>query len=281
MEVRSILERITRRIVIGLIAFAFSIPTDSHPKSWQHIAEMYSVLPFATDRDGNVVPENFPIRIWLETITKDLIDEYNRVGIKEYGGRTFYEYLKDEFDFGLSSGNHRVLFHWGYNSKPWNKELDRYVIYKDWDIDKINRFKEALIAEQRRRNSIANKETEKVFGFASGGEEARWANGLLAIVYDVHLLGDYTSADNKNFRGVTEPSKVAGDIINSVRRIDGSIKSQRIVDSIRKKTSLYSDQHILASELILTLQEELPKFLMSAKGGELKRRFKNRGFKLK
>lgn len=258
-----------------------SVQCHAHPQTWQHIMEMYSVLPFDTDNEGNVVEENFPIRKWLDTITRELIDDYNSIQIKEYGGLTFYEYLKNEFDFKLSFGNHRILFHWGYNAKPWNQELDNYVIQCEWDINKIEKFKEALVLEQKRRNKIANTQAEKVFGFASSGREAAWVNGILSIVYDVHLLGDYTSADNKNFKGVTKPSTVAGDIINSIRRIDGSKASYKLIDSIRYLTVEYSDQHILAGELIKLLQKEMPRFLLSANDGLLKTRFKSRGFKLK
>lgn len=275
------LEKLSCNILLCLLAVTMPWSSYAHPNSWQHIMEMYSVLPFATDHDGNVVEENFPIRRWLDTITRELIDDYNRVEIKEYGGLTFYQYLQNEFDFKLSFGNHRVLFHWGYNARPWNKELDNYVIDNEWSVEKIERFQAALISEQQRRNRIANNQAEKVFGFASSGKEAGWANGLLSIVYDTHLLGDYTLTDNKNFKGVTQPSVIAGDIINSIRRIDNSRTSEKLIDSIRKVTSEYSDQHLLAAELIKLLQRDLPKFLLSANEGSLKRRFEDCGFKIR
>ena len=275
------LEKIKQRAYLCLFAVLVSFPCYAHPHSWQHVMEMYSVLPFATDKDGNVVQENFPIRVWLENITKNLIDDYNRVEIKEYGGITFYEYLQREFNFKLSFGEHRILFHWGFNAQPWNDGLEQYVISNDWDGEKIVRFKIALVEEQRRRNRIANKEAEKVFHFASGGKEAQWANAILSIVYDVHLLGDYTLSDNKNFKGVTEPSKVAQDIVSSIRRLDKSKDSNKLIESIKRTLSEYSDQHILAEQLIILLQKEMPKFLLSAQDGSLKRRFKNLGYKLK
>lgn len=275
------LEKIANKLLICLLAVCLAIPSLAHPQSWQHIMEMYSVLPFATDREGNVVEANFPIRIWLDTITRELIDDYNRVEIKEYGGLTFYAYLQQEFDFKLSFGNHRVLFHWGYNANPWNDELEKYVINNKWEEDKIKQFKGALIREQQRRNRIANSQAEKVLGFASKGKEAGWANGILSIVYDVHLLGDYTLGDNKNFKGVTNPSKVAGDIINSIRRIDNSNSSTKMIEMIRKATSEYSDQHLLADKLIEILQKEMPRFLLSANEGALKQRFKDMGYKIR
>ncbi len=273
------LEKVIRRIIICMSAIVVTLSAYAHPKSGQHIEEMYSVLPFATDKDGNVVPENFPIRTWLENISRNLIDEYNRVEIEEYGGITFYTYLQNEFDFKLSFGNHRILFHWGYNAQPWNDALERYVISNEWDIEKIMRFKAALVKEQKRRNGIANSEAEKVFNFDTLG--VKWAKSILSIVYDVHLLGDYTLTDNKNFEGVTPPSKVAQDIIASLRRIDGSKVSGNIIESIRKTVSEYSDQHILAEKLIVLLQKKMPKFFLSAQNGSLKRRFEDQGFKLK
>lgn len=283
MGFRSLLGEIVCKTVISCVLSAFlSFPLFAHPQSWQHIMEMYSVLPFAIDSNGNVVDENLDIRRWLEKITKDLIDDYNRVEIADYGGKTFYSYLNEEFGFNLSFGNHRILFHWCFNANPWNEALNSYVIGQRWENNKIQRFKKTLIDEQKRRNSIANKETEMVFGFSSGGIEARWANSILAIVYDVHLLGDYTNADNRNFKGVTVPSKVAADIINSIRRIDASKASYKIIDSIRVTITEYqSDQHLLAEKLIKILQKDMPKFLLTANGGTLKRRFISRGFKLK
>ncbi len=280
MEFCMFLERLGKRLIIFLLAFFLSWSVIAHPHTWQHIQEMYSVLPFATYKNGDVVVENFPIRGWLEKITQDLIDDYNRVKISDYGGRTFYAYLQDELGFSLGFGDHRILFHWGYNAEPWNEALNNYVIQHDWDISKIDRFKETLRLEQKRRNGIANKEAEKVFGFASGGKEAEWANSILSIVYDVHLLGDYTEGDNNNFKGVTEPTKVAGDIISSIRRIDDSRTSRDLIESIREARGEISDQHKLAAKLIEILQKDLPDFLLAANEGTLKKKFENKGFKL-
>lgn len=274
------LGKIGKRLLISLIVFFLSWTAIAHPHTWQHIQEMYSVLPFATYKNGDVVEDNFSIRRLLEKITQDLIDDYNRVKIDDYNGSTFYAYLQDKFDFSLGFGDHRILFHWGYNVNPWNEELDNYVIQHKWDIDKIGRFKQALIYEQSRRNKIAKEEAEKVFGFASGGKEAKWTTSILSIVYDVHLLGDYTTGDNNNFKGVSEPSKIAGDIINSIRRIDDSRTSRNLIESIRKATGEISNQHKLAAKLIEILQKNLPDFILAANEGVLKRKFENKGFKL-
>ena len=252
----------------------------AHKHDYQHVEEMYSVLPFATGRNGEWLAENMTIREMLQDITQKLIDDYNRVEIKEYGNRTFYQYLKDEFAYKLSFGDHRILFHWGFNANPWNEQLNTFVINEKWSPEKVNAFKTALLSEQKRRNGIANKMAEDVFGFASRGKEAGWANGILAVIYDVHLLGDYVIGDNSNFKGVTPPSKVSGDIIESIRRID-SHSGRRLIEDIRKTTIENKNEHELAAALIKLLQKEFPDFLLKANDGALKKRFEVKGYKLK
>lgn len=264
-------------ILFGIITCCL---TFAHKHDYQHVEEMYSVLPFATGRNGEWLSENMPIRKMLQNITQNLIDDYNKVVIKEYGNRTFYQYLKDEFDYKLSFGDHRILFHWGFNAEPWNSELEKFVQINEWTREKEDAFKLAIVSEQKRRNNIANKMAEEAFGFASRGEEARWANCLLAVVYDVHLLGDYVKGDNSNFKGVTPPSKVSGDIIDSIRRLDYRV-GNNLIEKIKKTTIENKNEHELAAELIKLLQKEFPEFVLKSNNGALKNSFEKKGYKLR
>lgn len=203
-----------KRILTFFCALLLLQPLSWGHPSWQiHVKEMYSVFPFALDYSGSIVPENKPISDWLKTISSDLIDKYKGVPMEEFGGRTFYEYIGSEFDFHCK---HRLLFHWGYNSNPWSEALSTKAAYLS--PSEFERLQEAFRVEQKRRNALANAITEKTFGFASGGTEASWANALISIAYDVHLLGDYTPEDNSDFDGVTPPGAVAGDVINTLSR---------------------------------------------------------------
>ena len=264
--------------IILLLALAF-LPAGAHG-SWKiHVIEMYSVLPFEADENGSPTKENKAIGNWLKTITSELIDGYKGIPTEEFGGLCFYDYLRYNFDFHCK---HRLLFHWGFNARPWNPELEKKVSKCSWRNcpDSVELFKRAFVLEQKRRNARANSETEKVFGYSYGGKEASWANGIISIAYDVHLLGDYVLDDNRDFDGVTPPSQIAGDIVSSLRKIDKSRSKpiEKEITSIAKSTE---DEHVLASHLIALLQEKCPKFLLDAQGGSLKRRWVAQGYRLK
>lgn len=259
-------------LVIPCICFA-------HGSGTIHVREMYSVLPFAANEDGSALKENADIERWLRLITSELIDNYKGRECEEFGGRCFYQYLNDEFGFHCK---HRLLFHWGYNSRPWSDALDAKISQYEWSKDPqvVETFKKTFAIEQARRNRLANSKTEDVFGFSSSGKESAWANGIIAIVYDVHLLGDYVPYDNSDFDGVMPPSKVIGDIVNALNRIDAG-ESKYLKGRITTLAKSTSDENELSIMLIKELQKEFPRFLLSANKGAIKQKFQMRSFVLK
>lgn len=90
---------------------------------------MYSVLPFKSDLNGSAVSENIAIEKWLGMITSDLIDNCWGKECDEFGGKSFYNYLRDEFGFRCK---HRLLFHWGFNARPWTDELEKKISKYAW-----------------------------------------------------------------------------------------------------------------------------------------------------
>ncbi len=117
--------------------------------------------------------------------------------------------------------------------------------------------------------------TEKLFGFASSGKDASYANAMISIVYDVHLLGDYTP-DNKDFDGVQDFSSVVGDLINAIRKIDEA-QGKALVKSIQTASRQQLPVQQKAAGMLEILQREMPEFLQKAQGGTLKRRFAKQG----
>ena len=269
--------------ILGGILASFSVCgiTDAvaHGSGITHMIEMYSVLPFEAKDNGHAVEENKAIEDWLGMITSDLIDNYWGNACPEFEGKTFYDYLRDEFGFRCK---HRLLFHWGFNARPWSADLEAKIRQYEWYSDEttVKKFKEAFVIEQTRRNRKANALTEDLFGFSSSGKESAWANGILAIMYDVHLLGDYVPDDNRDFDGVTKPSSIVGDIINALRRIDSSQSQEleKILSSISKSVA---DEHQMAIDLISALQENLPGFILKANNGAVKVKFLAKGFVLR
>lgn len=172
---------------IMLLGICLSVCTYAHGNGNIHVKEMYLVLPFKSDLNGSAVSENIAIENWLGMITSDLIDNCWGKECDEFGGKSFYNYLRDEFGFRCK---HRLLFHWGFNARPWTDELEKIISKYAWysDSKTVERFKQAFIIEQARRNRQANEWTERTFGFISSGKESSWANGMIALMYDVHLL---------------------------------------------------------------------------------------------
>lgn len=272
MTVRDKLYKLMKRVsVIILFAVLSLLHLNAHSGFDLHKADFYAVLGF---------DENPQLTAWMKQISSKMIDGYRGVELPEYKGLNFYDYLKSEFP-GFKC-KHRLLFHWGYNSKPWNDELQAKVDALPWGSDpaEVKRFQNALAKEQQRRNYEANALTEKVFGFASGGKDAAFANALVSIVYDVHLIGDYTP-DNKDFDGLQDFRSVVGDIINSLRKLD-NVRSTPLVKQIQtisnnEKLSV----HIRAEKLLALLSDEVPSFLKNAQSGDLYKRFKKKGLYIK
>ena len=268
--------QIARYFLPAILYIIAAISASAHGSGDVHVREMYSVLPFAAQDNGNATPENQPIAEWLGMITSDLIDNYWGKPYEAFDGKTFYDYLRDDFGFRCK---HRLLFHWGFNSRPWSDDLEKKISKYGWysDAETVAHFKQAFVTEQARRNRQANNATEQLFGLSSSGKESTWANGIIAIMYDVHLLGDWLLDDNRDFDGVKPPSMVAGDIVNALRRID-SKQSKALESALTKITRSAPDEHQMAVMMIAKLQEMLPEFLLQANDGALKRKFEKKGF---
>lgn len=236
----------------------------AHGSFNEHKYDMYRVLGFM---------ENPQITKWMEFISTEMID-------KCYDSE-FYKSLQSNYpDFKCK---HRLLFHWGYNDEPWNTPIELkvrdYASQKSLNQDSLVKvFKEDFKKEQKRRNSEMNKRTENLFGFASGGKDAARANFFAAIVYDVHLLGDYTD-DNRDFDGLVSFDRVVRDIADRVTKLDPSDrKGKVVVANLNKIRNCGLNREDKAKQVIDYLSTALPSFIMTVEGGSIYRRLQNKGF---
>lgn len=260
----------TMMITITLLSCHISY---GHPGKKAHVEEIRPALGFEPNQD---------IDDWIGFISSDMIDKPN----------PFYTELTEYFP-GFKC-KHRLLFHWNFNGKPWTPGLERRIAayarylyglehYRD-SLPRLNeKFLEILRKEQKRRNGIINRRTESVFGFASGGKDGSYANFFAAMAYDLHLLGDYTSADNTDLNGLVEFKTLIGGIITSINRLD-SRKGKSIVKSINAVLALPDDGSSAsiqkkADKIMEIIQKELPEFIKNAENGSIKRRLEKRGFK--
>ena len=137
-------------VIISCIIFVFGhLNCSAHGSGNVHVAEMYSVLPLKPLPNGAATTENQPVTEWLGMITSDLIDNYWGKECPEFNNKCFYDYLRDEFGFRCK---HRLLFHWGFNARPWTDELEKKI--QDFKTDNFILKQEVDILKERFENSL-------------------------------------------------------------------------------------------------------------------------------
>lgn len=249
-----------------ILLFITVLPLSAH-KSWTfHVQDMYEVLQ---------LEENPELTSWMKYVSSDLIDGYDIVKAYTIDGEAvkFGEYIRNKYP--KLSFPHRYLYHWGFNSRPWTKDWDEKV--SGWNEEEIKALQSDLIAEQKRRNGLANEKTENLFQLGHGGKEARIANILISIVYDTHVLGDY-EPDNKLLEGLQDISSVVGDIISRCNALDKDAAKDLIKNLKAVSNNNQIDVQEKALQLNIVLKEGFSSFLQTADGGSVKHHLEACGF---
>lgn len=251
-----------RRLLL-LVLFLLSLVQGYCHGSWQaHKDDMMAVFGFE---------DNDKLTEWMKFISSDMIDSRGE----------FYRYLTNEHA-GFKC-KHRLLFHWGFNAEPWSKDLEarviQYCVEYDLNIESNLRvFKAEFKAEQKRRNQLVNQKTEELFGFASGGRDAQYANFFASMAYNIHLIGDYLSDYNTDLEGLQNIDDIIGLIIVDILRLDKK-EGRPLQKGITKIKKKYADPQKKADKLMEYLKKEMPKFILKAEDGSISRRLEKRGFK--
>lgn len=247
------MKRITFLIILSL-NLSYLYP---HHGYQEHCEEMIRVFGFVPS------PE---INAWAKFISSDMIDKCE----------PFYGNLKARHP--KFQCKHRLLFHWGYNSEPWNSALERKVreycrLVNAINVnDTISCFKREFKEEQKRRNYEINKRTEELFGFAHGGTDAMFANRFASMAYNIHLLGDYTS-DNKDLEGVLDINRLIGAIVTDIKTLDQR-EGKILIGGITQINNQIGDTQKKADALMKYLLTEFPPFIKRIRGGSVYRRLK-------
>ena len=258
-----------KAILVITLLFLLLMPSWAHESWLQHADDMYEVFGFERNEE---------LTNWMRFVSSVLIDNYNTEYAFSNDGKAFdfYSYLQEKYP-GFQC-KHRLLFHWGYNSRPWSSYLQEIVNNYGWSEEKIKEFQTDLITEQKRRNGFANEYTEILFGFAHGGKEARIARVLISIAYDVHILGDY-EPDNTDLDGLQDIESVVGDIINNLTVLDNH-QSTELRKQFRKvsRDPKYKLQD-RATVLLNLLKDNFSILLQSADEGKIAAHLNAKGFR--
>lgn len=253
------------KFLFVIFTFYYCNRVNAHDNWSAHVDDMMAVFGFQEDKN---------LKTWMKFISSDMIDKPN----------PFYKELCKRHP-GFSC-NHRLLFHWGYNAEPWNRDLEERIkkYCDDYDLNlesNLRIFKSELKTEQKRRNRILNKKTEDLFGFAHGGREASYANFFCSMAYNTHLLGDYMSDNSEKYlKGLMPINNLIGTIVADIQSLDKST-SKSIISGITHINKIYPNQQKKADALMAYLQLHLPTFIKQAQKGSIKRRLEGRGFRFK
>lgn len=257
--------------LLSIILFTFN--NSINAKSGKdHKADMYKVLPFAQQQKIDNLYDLINACVDYKDIKK------KTVGIPDTLKRA-------PLDENLKLGNHRVLFHWGFNGDPRKSKViqEKIAIYlKNEPNQKLKEIKEyafwdRLITEQKTRNKYIIQRVCEVFGLVDGGRSGQYANAFASLLVDTHILGDYTTTHKtglQDFNLVIADIKKA--ILNLAQNDTKDLTAAKILN--KKLDSIKSDN---GDEVIKILENNLPKYIIELNNFKFKNHFIKLGLKLK
>lgn len=254
-----------RDFVLFVLVF---VSIHAFPKSFNkgkpdgHEADAYSIIPFE---------HCTRITDWFETIHKTIDFPYNK----------YFDGLRNppHQNFSWGSYGHRLFFHWGFNGNPWNSKVQECVDKCHWDTQTITLFKKKLTDEQARRNRLVLENTSQVLHLGMSGQLRAYTNGFASLVYDVHILGDYTTTRHAPLQ---ELNGVIDDIKSALfSKLQGGEQAKRINKTLDQYKIRYSDKSQRAQKVLELLQTEVPRLILSANNGYFKKHFQANGISLK
>jgi len=209
---------------------------------------------------------------WVKFISSDMIDnvDFHKILEKRHPG------------FNISGPkSHRFLFHWAFESEPWNEELEtrvkEYCDTYDLNIESnIRVFKDEILYEQKRRNRLIKEKTKEAFEFAGGGtQEYIYVHFFASMAYNVHILGDYTT-DNQELNGLCNFDKLVGEFVVELRKLDYA-NSKQIINGITQINYKNINVQSKADMLMKYLKQQVPTFIIFAQKGNLRRLLVGKG----
>ena len=265
-------------VVLVLVLFSSGWTGFAHGNFILHCKDMMEVFGFEYNTKlFNRSKDTKSNQSWTKFISSDMIDNTKS---------DFHKRLDQDYP-GLNISHprdHRLLFHWAYEAKPWSEELEKFVLRycedNGRDIESTKRdFMAKMRQEQSRRNKQIIKKTEQVFGLAHGGTDRVYSHFLASMAYNVHILGDYTS-DNTVLSGLYAFEKLVGQFVVELRKLDYA-RSGEIVKGITKINNKDIDVQKKADELMSFLKLHVPSFIKEARNGGFKNSIERRGFSFK
>lgn len=265
------------------VLFLFPLLSLAHSGA-EHVADMKRVLPFEDVEQNRRVFKFF-------RLMNQYIDRPGQAPGTKFDREAYKRpaFIAEHPKFGNIRwvGKHRIWYHWGFNTDPkqfpplvnsLNKAIEQGIITKD----DLPEFWRQMMEEVAKRNRFLLSQGANAFGFGQLGsisaQQRRQLNGLVTIIYSVHILGDYQTDDIETLAPL---GRVYADISNAIDNIAGkdagNVEKAKAVKATLKKSQSSPEKYLN------TLEREFAPFVLSLKGEgyDYKARFKRLGYVLK
>lgn len=274
------------KYLIKLLLIIFFIG-ECYAKSGEgHYYDMSRIFPF----DESAYSSN----------NKSIYDFYSRVNAyldystfphekldgKKVGNPPFlrkYEQLKN-----MRFPNHRIWYHWGFNKNPRQfrplVEVIKDNLEKGYLLPEHESFFWKKLEENiSERNKVLLSEWAKLSGYSGLRQLSRiqreQSNAFVTLLISIHLLGDHTTTE---VNVIINRESLYGEIFNAIDNLAGRKDKHNIEvsKSLKKKLNRAKND---PQEFLNVLAKNFTPFLYNLKGESYnyKKRFKDRGFKLK
>lgn len=170
----------------------------------------------------------------------------------------FYRELKEKFGFNRGKYTHRILFHWGFNDDPRKSTILRERVEASVDKSVQKDFYLYVLNEQIRRNKKTIRATKRGFGVTTNKK----AKALTTILYDVHILGDYSCPTCTDLKPLCSMDRVKKDIMKKgIERLFPYSSSRHALVKKLDNISKTSSDKEYAAQILIFLKEDLPPLL--------------------
>jgi hypothetical protein len=183
------------------------------------------------------------------------------------------------FKWGLYT--HRIFFHWGFNGDPRKSPALKECIDNCVQEERIReQMWKIVLDEQGRRNKRMMSEVDRSTTYiGADGRQKGFAkrevhNGIAALAYDVHIIGDYIEGKDVPMKALVSLQGTQNDIIKAMQNItenDPNFTGQVELKSfiLKMRNAQIGIAKIRAEKIMLIMKECIPGILM--KSGLFKR----------
>lgn len=121
--------------------------------------------------------------------------------------------------------------------------------------------------------------TSEALHLGMSGQLREYSNGFASILYDTHLLGDYTTT---RIEPLLDLNAVIDDIKTALyRKLKGGDDALRINKILENSKKQYADPRIRAAKVLQIVQKEVPSMILSAQKGYFKKHFQDYGIEIR